>query len=354
MLKDPADHRGQAFATLDKRPFAQKLSVRVDDDLVGSGGPADAREDFELRYCFPLFRKSAACGFRQSQYWRSRTRTRSLVLPRRPVARSCVWHCEEGTVDEAQQRSPGSDKYRGCLQISLDGVVMSIRFDFEWTDLQRWPDVRSRCSMALLRVEVNGSVVTKNIDRGDGDLRDRIVVPMFSIAEWLVCNWWHMLYEVDKGEQTQDFAARHDLAFAGDDFVFPNILLKPMSELIQLSWCQCQSPHVGSGSVKTEYVRREDFEEQARNIIEAVLGRLRECDVDAAHLEGEWNAINSLDQEEQEFCRAAALLGADPFDMDDVLADEVQTFREASEPSLREEARAAAELKARHSKGLAG
>ena len=236
----------------------------------------------------------------------------------------------------------------------LGGVVMGIRFDFEWTDIQRWPDVRARCSMAMLRIEVNGSVVTKNIDHGDGDLRDRVVVPMFSIAEWLVCNWWHMLYEVDKGEQTQDFAERHDLAFAGDDFELPNLLLKPMSELIQISWCQCQSPYASFVSVRTEYVRREDFEEQVRNVIEAVLGRLRECDVDAAHLEGEWNAIKSLDLEEQGFCRAAAFLGADPFDMDDVLADEVEAFREANEPSLREEALAVAEFKARHSKGLTG
>ena len=215
---------------------------------------------------------------------------------------------------------------------------MSIQFDFEWIDVPRWPDIRSRHSMAMLRIEVNSSVVTKFIDHNDRELQDRIVVPMFSIAEWLVCNWWHMLYEVDKGEQSQDFASRHDLAFAGDDFEFPNLTLKPMSELIQLSWCQYQSPHAGSASERTEYVRREDFEEQARNIIEAVLGRLREHDVDVAHLEGEWKAINDLDPEEQEFCRAAALLGADPFDMDDVLADEVAAFWEATEPSLREEA----------------
>ena len=220
---------------------------------------------------------------------------------------------------------------------------MKIHFDFEWVDLPRWPDLRSRRSMAMLRIEVNGSVVTNSVDHNDGDLRDRIVVPMFSIAEWLICNWWHIFYEVDKGELSPDFASRHDLAFAGDDFEFPNLTLKPMFELIQLSWWRYQSPHTGAVIERTEYVRRENLEEQARNIIEAVLGRLREYDVDVEHLEGEWRAINDLDPEEMEFCRAAALLGADPFDMDDALADEISAFWEATEPSLREEALAAAE-----------
>ena len=220
---------------------------------------------------------------------------------------------------------------------------MKIHFDFEWIDVPRWPDVRSRRSMAMLRIEVNGYVVTNSIDHSDGNQRDRNVIPMFSIAEWLVCNWWHIFYEADKGEQSPDFASRHDLAFAGDDFEFPHLTLKPMFELIQLNWCQYQSPHTGAVIERTEYVRREDLEEQARNIIEAVLDRLREYDVDVEHLEGEWRAINDLDPEELEFCSSAALLGADPFDMDDALGDEISAFWEATEPSLRKEALAAAE-----------
>ena len=217
---------------------------------------------------------------------------------------------------------------------------MSVLFDFEWIDAQLWPDVRSQHSMAMLRIEVNGTVVTK-VNDSDSDLPDQIVVPMFSIAEWLVCNWWHILYEVDRGVQSRDFASRHDLAFAGDDFVFPNLMLKPMSELIEVSWCPRQSSDAGSVSERKEYVRREDLERQARKIIEGVLDRLREQDVDVEHLEREWKAVNDLDPEEQEFCRAAALLGEDPFDMDDVLAEEIVAFWDATEPSLREEVLAA-------------
>ena len=219
---------------------------------------------------------------------------------------------------------------------------MSIHFDFEWVDVPRWPDIRSRHSMAMLRIEVNGSVVTTAADHSDGGLRDGIVVPMFSVAEWLVCNWWHILFEVDRGVQSQDFLCRHDLAFAGDNFIFPSLLLKPMSESIQVSWRQRESLHPRSVHQRTECVSREDLEAQARKVVEEVLNRLREHDVDVKHLETEWKALNDLDPEEQEFCRAAALLGEDPFDIEDSRADEILARRTATVASFRDETPAAA------------
>ena len=219
---------------------------------------------------------------------------------------------------------------------------MSICFDFEWVDVPRWPDIRARHSMAMLRIEVNGSTVTTGTDHGDSDLRDGFVVPMFSVAEWLVCNWWHIFFEVDRGVQSHDFASRHDMAFAGDDFVFPSLLLKPTSESVEVSWLQRQSRQSGSVHRRTEYVSHEDLEVQARKIIEEVLNRLREHDVDVEHLETEWKALNDLDPEEQEFCRAAALLGEDPFDIGDSRADEILAWHKASVSSLRNETFAAA------------
>ena len=220
---------------------------------------------------------------------------------------------------------------------------MSVLFDFEWVDVQRWPDIRSRHSMARLRIEVNESVVTTVTDYSDGGLRDGIIVPLFSIAEWLVCNWWHIFFEVGKDDGSHDFASRHDLAFAGDDFVFPSIVLKPRADSIQISWRQHQSNHHNSDRERIEYVGRDDFEMQARKIIEAVLNRLREHDVDIKYLEREWTALNELDPEEQEFCRAAARLGEDPFDIEDGLAEEITKFWTVAEPSLRDEALAAAD-----------
>ena len=55
-----------------------------------------------------------------------------------------------------------------------------------------------------------------------------------------------------------------------------------------------------------------------------------------------WNALNDLDTDELEFSRAAALLGIDPFDAPDHVADAIVAFWERADPSVREDALALA------------
>ena len=223
---------------------------------------------------------------------------------------------------------------------------MSIHIDFEWAEVKRSPDVVSQRSMAELCIKVDESIVTRVVDRNQRLLRDRIVVPMFSIAEWLVYNWWHLFYEVgNNGEQRQDFASRHDLAFAGDGFAYPSLTLTPKSESIRLRWRRCEPHHADIEFVDEGWadVKREDLASQAKNIIESVLDRLRGHGADVEDLDQEWKAINDLNPEERDFCSAAALLGEDPFDLEETLADEIRALWENTAPSLREEALAAAD-----------
>ena len=223
---------------------------------------------------------------------------------------------------------------------------MSIHIDFEWVEVQRSPDVVSQLSMAELCIKVDKSVVTRVIDRNQRSLRDRIVVPMFSIAEWLVFNWWHLFHEVgNNGEQRQDFASRHDLVFSDDGFAYPSLTLTPQSESIRLRWRRNQPQYADIEFVNEGWadVKREDLASQAKNIIESVLDRLRGRDADVEALEAEWKAINDLNPDERDFCCAAALFGEDPFDLEDALADEIRALWENAEPSLREDALAAAD-----------
>ena len=54
-------------------------------------------------------------------------------------------------------------------------------------------------------------------------------------------------------------------------------------------------------------------------------------------MEEAWQGVRELDEEERDFARAAALLGADPFDSDDRLADSIVEFWQGIPPSLRED-----------------
>lgn len=225
---------------------------------------------------------------------------------------------------------------------------MSIRFRFGWVDAGPSPDILAQSTMATLSVEAGGATVTSVLDRGNRIYSNEVVVPLFGVAEWLVTNWWHIWYEIeDTGEQKPDFASRHNLAFAGDGFVLPSLTMTAASGRMQLRWVPYKPLHariefVDDGS---ERVAREELETELRNLIDAVIERLHglpDTAPAAGRLAREWNVVNGLDADEIEFSRAAALLGVDPFHVQDPVADAIVAFWQGAAPSLRDDALASA------------
>ena len=226
---------------------------------------------------------------------------------------------------------------------------MSVRFRFNWVDAGPSPDVLARSTMAALSIKVAGKTVTAVLDRRNGIYSDEVVVPLFGVAEWLATNWWHIWYEVGDAHETPAFESRHNLAFAGDGFVLPSLNIAPTSAFgrMQLRWTRCKPEHARIEFVDEgrQSVEREALEIEFRNLIDAVLERVRghpEASAAAEGLDHAWNAVNDLDADEREFSRAAALLGIDPFDVPDHVADALVAFWERADPAVREDALAIA------------
>ena len=225
---------------------------------------------------------------------------------------------------------------------------MSIRFRFDWVDAGHSSDSLAQDTMATLSIEAGDKVVTAVVDRRNRIYRDHVVVPLYHVAEWLVVNWWHLWYEVaDTREQRTEFEFRHNLAFAGDGFVLPNLYVVPESGRMHLRWSRSQPRHARIEFVDESeiYVERSRLEQEFRTIIEAVLERIRGlgCHESAVEsLADAWEAVNSLDSDEKEFSRAAALLGIDPHQVSDDVASALIDFWETVDPSIREDALASA------------
>ena len=226
---------------------------------------------------------------------------------------------------------------------------MTVQFRFEWVDAAPSPDCAARHTMAALSVEAGGSSVTSVRDRRSQVYRDHVVVPLFNLAEWLVNNWWHLWYEIgDTVQQKPGFEQRHSLAFAGDGFVLPQLTMVPSSGRMHLRWTRWAPLHAAVEFVDEAetFVSRADLETEFRTIVEAVVERLRSLDAGSpasVSLSEAWEAINSLDPEEVEFSGAAALLGIDPFDVENSVAEAIAAFWQHAAPSLREEALASAD-----------
>ena len=222
---------------------------------------------------------------------------------------------------------------------------MSIRFEYEWTDSGPSRDELARRTMATLRIHVDGAPVTSVVDHRTRTYRDHVIVPLYQLADWLVAHWHHLFHEIeDTAGQQPEFEARHNLAFAGDGFVLPDLTISPISGQMNLRWVQYQPQFtslqfVGSGEAR---VAAPALQAQVQTLVEAVLSKLRDENLDDCGLAEAWDGITSLQPEEREFAHAAALLGVDPFDVEDAVEDALVRFWQVTEPSLREDALAGA------------
>ena len=230
--------------------------------------------------------------------------------------------------------------------------MTSVHFESQWLDSEATGS-GADVTFAKLSIRVGPDSVTSLLEtplRGAKTrYRDHVVVPLLSVAEWLVSNWWHLWYEVaDTGYPRPGFESRHDLAHAGDGFLLPRLEMLPDADRVELRWSKWNPQNariefIGEGRA---VVGREALESEFRRLIEAVLARLGGIPHGADHCEflsSDWEAINSLEADEAEFVQAAALLGIDPFDVQDSVANAIVKFWETSQPSIRQEVLASAD-----------
>lgn len=227
---------------------------------------------------------------------------------------------------------------------------MTIRLSYAWVDSGPSPDAVAHRTMARISIEAGGKAVTAVQDRKNGRYRKQIVAPLFHVADWFVDNWWYLFNEpadTQKQKQRVGFDERHNLAWAGNGFLMPKLTFSPSSGRIHVNAERWEPAHASIAFVEEvdTYVDAEEFKSELQRLIEFVIRRVAilDNDFDANRLSQSWAAIANLDMEEQEFCRAAAMCGVDPFDIEDSISEAIVAFWDRTDPSIREEALAAAD-----------
>lgn len=225
---------------------------------------------------------------------------------------------------------------------------MSFDISFEWVNVKPSSDEFAARTMARLMILVNGRVVTEVVedDRSRRTKRDHVLVPMHHVAEWIVTYWHHLFYEVgDIAKQRDDFDVRHNLAFAGDGFILPFFTIAPVAGAMTLRWVPSRPrfsdvQFVSSGEARFS---TEEVETKLRSVVEQVIARLRSENVPSDPLERNWDAINQLNRDEEEFVCASALLGIDPFDIEESASNVIIEFWQRTNPAVRADAVACAD-----------
>lgn len=218
---------------------------------------------------------------------------------------------------------------------------MSLDFEYEWADVAQSPDEAVHRTMAKLQIRVNGHLVTAVKDRQYRLEREYVLVPLHHVAEWLVSNWHHLLYEPENSSAPQrpGFESRHSLAFAGDGFILPPLTMAPTNGATVMRWARSKPMFADIEFTRfgEERIPTDEMESVCSSFIEDVLGRMRHHKLPVETLEEAWQSLHELDDDEREFARAAALLGVDPFDVADQVADGIVEFWQGIPPSLRED-----------------
>ena len=201
--------------------------------------------------------------------------------------------------------------------------MSKLSLDFSWREAPGSSDPAILHTMADLSIRVDDEPVTRVFDRKSRTTRDTVFVSLYPLAEWIAARWWPLLEEnlAPQRGDSQSFDERHSLAHAGDGFALPRLTLVPEGESTLLRWEHSSSSYqhvefLGDGEAR---VPKADVSEVMSGFVEAVTGRLESFGVADTWLEKEWKALRETDAdaEEADFCRMAAYLGLDPFDVAD-------------------------------------
>lgn len=209
----------------------------------------------------------------------------------------------------------------------------SLRFAYEWepADGVRAPELAA--TWCRLEIWVGADCVSWVEDRTSGSTRRSIYCSLYPLAEWIAFNWWFLQAHVRpsalgpahwsfsrlraNGAREHGWLRHHNLRAAGDGFRWPNLTVVPEGEQVRVVWLRDAAAADGA---PVRFINSgEHLADTAEtlstlaDVVESVLARLREAELDTSPLEEEWSVNGAMSTGEREFCVAAARLGVDPF-----------------------------------------
>lgn len=198
-----------------------------------------------------------------------------------------------------------------------------LRFEWDWESA---PEVRTpelRATWATLQIDVGDVAATLVEDRSSrSGLRRRINVPTYPLAEWIAYGWWAL---------TSPTPASHKgfcLADAGDGFPWPDLRLQAGPGYVLAALRRADRPveAIRFLSATELLLSPADVERELRRFVEDTIQQLDDAGIAKTPLQEEWTAIVSADEQVAAFCKTAAALGLDPYDLSDSQSDLVLGF----------------------------
>ena len=205
-----------------------------------------------------------------------------------------------------------------------------LSIEIDWIDPEGIKGPELSATWASLKMKAGGSVVTRVLDTRARTVRDFIHVPVYPLAEWLATHWWFLAHEFGSPgkEGCREFHRRHSLSANREGYAFPSLEAVSSGSWTHLTWKRDQRPwtmveFLDQGEM---WMDSDEFRECCAGLIDKVIRRLVSLGVNDTFLQKEWEAIQTADDDEIQFCETAAGLGWDPYALDDGQRDWVVLF----------------------------
>jgi hypothetical protein len=197
---------------------------------------------------------------------------------------------------------------------------MSLEFRFAWENPEGARGAERRATWAYLEILVRGKPITRVIDNSSRGVRDGIYLPLAPVAQWFLANYWFVQYEfLTSSKAADEFHLRHNLRYGGEGFALPSLVFEPLGDVVKIAWSpvRLEAQRVEFTESGVHVLALREFQDAIIDLIEGVYKRLVEQNVEESFIQEEWKEISQLSSEEVDFCRIAASLGIDPFDLDE-------------------------------------
>jgi hypothetical protein len=194
-------------------------------------------------------------------------------------------------------------------------------------------DVLERMTWASLRIVIEGKCATSFLDRFTSEAAEAVYLPTFPIVEWIVSNWWALLYEPCRWDRVpsegeiwspsqRQWIQRHCLRSAEGGLFLPYLHFHGNGRGTTIAWEADDAgafPNMpgyflygGGTTLSTREVAKELGE-----FVTKVLGWCNGLqDERVESLRREWMAITDADDDERTFCESAGRMGLNPYEID--------------------------------------
>ena len=200
--------------------------------------------------------------------------------------------------------------------------MTTFKFTYEWQTTHTNDDPEYRHTIADMALHISNVNLMKNEDIWSKTIRESALLSVYPLAMWLASSWWRLNWEPLPSHEIRPsvhWRMAHELGAADHGFVWPRIIFASDSEMMQI-WASVengddnQSVRYLNGLATPAFIRLDDFQRTAEDLVNTVLGRLDAQGCPNTDLANLWQFIleDRYDPESAKYRRLEAKMGYDP------------------------------------------